>query len=186
MFNIDEFIGDCLVAVRGPAPALAVKEVLERAVSDPAAVTSVLPPTRAELQKLHVSAELTVLTAAWAPGMTFPPHDHRMWAAIGVYTGQEDNAFYRRAPGGLLAAGGRQVCDGDVLLLGDDTIHAVSNPRRSFTAAIHVYGGDLLSTARSEWDPATLEERPYDLAAAFRYAEEQNAKLGLGSADRVG
>jgi predicted metal-dependent enzyme (double-stranded beta helix superfamily) len=177
MFNIDEFIGDCLVAVREPEPRLAVKDVLERALSDPAAVTSALPPSRAEIQKQHVSAELTVLTGAWAPGMAFPPHDHRMWAAIGAYTGQEDNAFYRRAPGGLLAAGGRQVCDGEVLLLGDDAIHAVANPRRSFTGSIHVYGGDLLATSRSEWDPVALEERPYDVAAAFRYFETQNAKL---------
>jgi predicted metal-dependent enzyme (double-stranded beta helix superfamily) len=180
MFNIDEFIGDCLVAVRAPEPRLAVKDVLERVLSDSAAVTSALPPTRAEIQKLHVSAELTVLTGAWAPGMAFPPHDHRMWAAIGVYTGQEDNAFYRRAPGGLLATGGRQVCDGDVLLLGDDAIHAVANPRRSFTGSIHVYGGDLLATPRSEWDAVTLDERPYDVAAAFRYFEDQNAKLALG------
>jgi predicted metal-dependent enzyme (double-stranded beta helix superfamily) len=180
MFDIDEFINDCVVAVREPEPRLAVRDVLERALSDSAAVTRALPPCRAEVQKWHVSADLTVLTGAWAPGMALPPHDHRMWAAIGVYTGQEDNAFYRRAPGGLLDSGGRQVCDGEVLLLGDDAIHAVANPRRSFTGSIHVYGGDLLATPRSEWDPAAMEERPYDTAALFRYFEEENAKLALG------
>jgi predicted metal-dependent enzyme (double-stranded beta helix superfamily) len=29
------------------------------------------------------------------PGMTLGPHDHCMWAAIGVYTGGEDNTFFR-------------------------------------------------------------------------------------------
>ena len=39
---------------------------------------------------------LTVLNVVWAPGMVLPPHDHRMWAAIGIYAGQEDNEFFRR------------------------------------------------------------------------------------------
>ena len=33
-------------------------------------------------------------------GMALNPHEHRMWAVIGMYGGQEDNAFYRRAAGG--------------------------------------------------------------------------------------
>lgn len=180
MFDIDEFIKDCLSAVREPEPRTAVKEVLARALSDRSAVTEALPPRRAEIQKWHVSEELTVLSGVWAPGMTLAPHDHRMWAAIGVYAGEEDNAFYRRAPGGLLDAGGRRVGDGEVLLLGDDVIHAVANPRRSFTGSIHVYGGDLLATPRSEWDPAEFAERPYDTAALFRYFDDENAKLGVG------
>lgn len=34
-------------------------------------------------------------------------------------------------------AGGRRVGDGEVRLLGDDVIHAVANPRRSFTVSSH-------------------------------------------------
>ena len=29
--------------------------------------------------------------------MTIIPHNHLMWAMIGVYTGREDNIFWRRA-----------------------------------------------------------------------------------------
>jgi predicted metal-dependent enzyme (double-stranded beta helix superfamily) len=29
----------------------------------------------------------------WAPKMTIMPHNHCMWAVIGVYTGREDNIF---------------------------------------------------------------------------------------------
>ena len=42
----------------------------------------------------------------WAPGMRIRPHDHLMWAAIGLYAGQEDNTFYRRADGHMVPAGG--------------------------------------------------------------------------------
>jgi predicted metal-dependent enzyme (double-stranded beta helix superfamily) len=91
------------------------------------------------------------------------PHDHRMWAAIGIYGGTEDNEFFRRGSGGLESSGGKSIEQGEVLLLGDDAIHAVANPLSSFTGAIHVYGGDFFAEPRSEWDPDTGEERPFDV-----------------------
>jgi predicted metal-dependent enzyme (double-stranded beta helix superfamily) len=100
-----------------------------------------------------------------------------MWAIIGVYTGQEDNAFYRRAPGGLESAGGRSLAVGDTAVLGRDAIHAVVNPLTSrYTAAIHVYGGDFLHQARSMWDPITFEERPYDREQVSRRFAEARAR----------
>jgi predicted metal-dependent enzyme (double-stranded beta helix superfamily) len=101
-----------------------------------------------------------------------------MWAAIALYAGQEDNAFYRRVTGehGLVAAGGRELRTGDVALLGADAIHAVTNPRATFTGAIHVYGGDITTRAgRSEWDDDTLAEVPYDFARTRAYFEAANA-----------
>ena len=83
-----------------------------------------------------------------------------MWAAIGIYTGGEDNAFYRRADGGLVASGGKELRVGDTCVLGDDTIHAVTNPTAEHAGAIHVYGGDLLGTPRSEWDPTPTRSAP--------------------------
>jgi len=63
-----------------------------------------------------------------------------------------------------------------VTLLGDDTIHAVVNPSRAFTGAIHVYGGDITAgTGRSEWDDATGEERAYDFERTKRLFEAANA-----------
>jgi predicted metal-dependent enzyme (double-stranded beta helix superfamily) len=52
-----------------------------------------------------------------------------------------------------------------VCLLGDDTIHAVTNPATDFAGAIHVYGGDFFTQPRSVWDEETLEERPFDVDA---------------------
>ena len=42
--------------------------------------------------------------------MTIMPHDHRMWAVIGIYTGRENNIFWRRLPADadrLIEAAGR-------------------------------------------------------------------------------
>ena len=35
-----------------------------------------------------------------------------------------------------------------MLLLGDDVIHSVTNPREVLTGALHVYGGDFFDTPR--------------------------------------
>jgi predicted metal-dependent enzyme (double-stranded beta helix superfamily) len=178
MFDVDTFVSDCLAANTADQPRLAVKEVLDRAVSDPASVAAALPPDRAQLTKLYVSDTLTVLQVVWGPGQRIRPHDHRTWATIGIYSGGEDNSFYRRADGGLAESGGRELRPKDVCLLGDDTIHAVHNPTGEFAGAIHIYGGDFFAIERSEFDPETFEERPYDNATTLAGFEAANAALG--------
>ena len=42
------------------------------------------------------------------------------------------------------------------------------------TGAIHVYGGDFFAAERSEWDPETLREQPYDVEKTLRLFEEAN------------
>lgn len=178
MFDIDHFIGDCRAAVDETDPHRAVREALERAVSEPAAVGDSLRPTEGGLTVLHHAPDLTVLHVVWAPGMRLFPHDHQMWAAIGIYAGQEDNEFFRRAGpdlGGLTASGGRELAMGEVLLLGDDAIHAVTNPLRRLTAAIHVYAGDFVNEPRSQWGPGPVEERPYDIESARQQFADANA-----------
>jgi predicted metal-dependent enzyme (double-stranded beta helix superfamily) len=173
--DLDTFVADCLVANKEAQPRLAVKEVLARAVSNPSAVAAALPPARAEIERIHVSDELTIIKVVWAPGMRIRPHDHRTWACIGTYSGGEDNAFYRRAERGLTDSGGLSLQPGEVCLLGDDTIHAVHNPTAEFAGAIHIYGGNFFEIERSEWaDPHSLEE-PYDVEATLRLFEEANA-----------
>jgi predicted metal-dependent enzyme (double-stranded beta helix superfamily) len=175
MFDVDDLVAECRAAVAQDDPLRSIKEVLERAMSDPAAVAKVLPPDRAEIVPLHVSPEVTVLKVVWAPGRPFRPHNHLMWAAIGLYAGQEDNTFYRRGAGTIHESGGRQIRCREVALLGPDTIHAVTNPLQSFAGAIHVYGGDLHNkVGRSEWSAATLEETPYNFENTVRYFAAAN------------
>jgi len=99
-----------------------------------------------------------------------------MWAAICIYSGREDNAFFRRRDDTIVSSGGKELLEGDVQLLGDDAIHAVHNPTRSYTGAIHVYGGDFITKPRSQWNAETFEEQPYDLEAVrqeFKMAEKR-------------
>jgi len=179
MFEIDRFIDDCRAAVRQDPSHKAVREVVARAVSDPGAVLKALgEPKRAEIQKLHRAPELTIINVIWAPHMTIMPHDHRIWAVIGIYSGREDNIFWRRLddqPGRIEAAGARALSERDAVPLGRDIIHSVTNPIPRLTGAIHVYGGDFYATERSEWDPGSLCEAPYDVQKTLRIFEEANA-----------
>jgi predicted metal-dependent enzyme (double-stranded beta helix superfamily) len=177
MFDLDEFIKACEQALRENDSRRAIREVVDRTVSNPTDVAGALEHDRAGLNVLHRSDTLTILNLVWAPGMVLQPHEHRMWAAIGIYAGQEDNAFFRRNGETITPSGGKELHETDVLMLGDDAIHSVSNPRRSHTGAIHVYGGDFVATARSEWDPVTMTERPYDYERTLKQFAEANQSL---------
>ena len=105
-----------------------------------------------------------------------------MWAVIGIYTGREDNIFWRRLPaeadGRIEAAGAKAMSERDAIPLGPDIIHSVTNPIPRLTGAIHVYGGDFFDPAhRHQWDPETLRKGPYDMTRTMRIFEEANRFL---------
>jgi predicted metal-dependent enzyme (double-stranded beta helix superfamily) len=177
MFELEGFVASCRTALAEDAGGhRAVRELLSRTVAAPGAVLAGLgEPQRAGITALHRSADLTILNVVWAPRMTIMPHDHRMWAVIGVYSGGEDNIFWRRLPGGAVeAAGAKSLRARDCTVLGKDIVHSVTNPLPKLTGAIHIYGGDFFAAERSEWDPETLSEGRYDVEKARRLFEDSN------------
>lgn len=181
MFDLDQFFADCRDALSQDRSPQAVREIVARAVSEPAAVLKALgEPRRGQIQCLYRSPELTILNVIWAPKMTIFPHNHDTWAVIGIYSGREDNVFWRRLPGEryrVEAVGAKSLCDKDALPLGRDVIHSVTNPIGRLTGAIHVYGGDFFNANRSEWDPESLLERPCDPQRIVQIFEEENRWL---------
>src|ERR1700691_1049119 len=182
MFDLEQFIADCRAAVAEDSSHKAVREIVARAVADPADVLKgVGEPRLAGIEAIYRGEDVTILNVVWAPLMTIMPHEHRMWAVIGVYTGGEDNMFWRRVgePGRtkVEAAGGRALRVGDAEPLGRDIVHSVTNPIARLTGAIHVYGGDFFAVQRSEWDPEALNEPPYDIDKNMRLFTEANARL---------
>ena len=176
MLDLERFIAECRAAHAQDRSHKAVREVLARGLERPAEMLrAVGEPARAEIKKLYHSSELTILNVVWAPHMTIYPHNHRMWAVIGIYTGREDNIFWRRrADGRVEAAGAQSLGERDAVPLGPEIIHSVTNPVARLTGAIHVYGGDFFAAERSEWDPESLREQRYDAAKTMRLFEEAN------------
>jgi len=175
--DLDRFVADCVEASREGDPQAAVKEVLARAMSTPRAVLTALgEPEQAGIRPLHRSKTLTIFSAAWTPQMNLVPHNHLMWALIGIYTGREDNILWRRTPEKVEAFGARALFEGDVATLPVDVIHSVTNPLPRFTGGIHIYGGDFFDTARSQWNPETLHEEPSNGATIREMFERENAR----------
>lgn len=181
MFDLEAFVTDCRGALVEDRAAVAVKEVLERALARPTDIDDALGmPNRAGLFTLYRSPGLTVLHVIWPPGVSLYPHEHRMWAVNGIYGGREDNSFYRRAANRIVPSGGKSLDAGETVVLGRDAIHSVVNPCASYTAAIHVYGGDYFATPRSQWDPDTLVEQPFDVDHLKRVLDEADRAAGHG------
>lgn len=173
MFDKEQFISDCRGALNGDRASRNVREVVARAISDQTSVVRGLgEPKKGGLDVLHRSKELTVLNVLWPAGMIVMPHNHALWAVIGVYDGREDNILWRQLPadanGRVEAAGAKTLSAGDTIAFGDDVIHSVVNPLGRITAAIHVYGGDFFGVDRNEWDPESLHERPYDMEKVLK------------------
>ena len=179
MFKSDQLVSDCRKALEESDAQAAVTDIVTGVVSHPAQVIRELgEPRRAGIDIILRSPELTIINVLWGPGMTMHPHNHNMWAVIGVYGGREDNVFFRRdEDNGLIRHGTRALEVKDTIPLGESVIHQVTNPLSTITAAIHVYPGDFFDTPRSEWNPPEYSERPYDVEHTLRVFEASNRHL---------
>jgi predicted metal-dependent enzyme (double-stranded beta helix superfamily) len=145
-----------------------ISELLEKLLAEPDFATEVPPFLNVEPSPLgwtlggeHVcykSDELTVMVLDTLPGVLQPPHDHEMHAIIGVFEGCEEQRFFARGDQGVTQAAGRTLHAGDVMVLGERAIHAISSPAGQPARAVHVYFGDIYDVERSLFNPETLEE----------------------------
>lgn len=167
MFDIDEFVASCRESLaEGSRAAVAVSEQIDRATSMPFALEEAVGELAdaPSFTTWHRSPELTILHVVWPPAVDLFPHDHTMWAAIGLYGGREDNSFFRRLDDGTLEKRDADVSlrAGDSIVLGSEAVHAVSNPSREWTGSIHCYGGDYFTDGRQMWPDPAGSAMPFD------------------------
>jgi len=175
--NLERFVEACIEANSETDAQSAVLAVLERAVRVPQSLLAALgEPTEAGINVLHQSKSLTIFNATWTPQMNLMPHNHLMWANIGIYTGREDNILWRRTEEKIEAFGAKTLFAGDAAALPVAAIHSVTNPLPRFTGGIHIYGGDFFDTARSQWNPETLQEEPSDGAVIREIFARENER----------
>ena len=176
--DIERFVESCIHANREAEAQAAVLDVLSRAVHTPRAVRDAMgEPNEAGMRVLHRSKTLTIFVATWTPRMNLMPHNHLMWANIGIFAGREDNIMWRNTSESIEAFGAKALFEGDAVSLPENTIHSVTNPLLRFTGGIHIYGGDFFDTTRSQWNPETLDEEPSDGAAIREMFERENERL---------
>jgi predicted metal-dependent enzyme (double-stranded beta helix superfamily) len=178
-FDTEQFVADCREAIATDTPQLAIRDLLGRTVSRPDALEARYGTAKTWLfDTLYCDDDLTILRIIWPPKVDLLPHDHQMWAAIGIYGGVEVNTYYRRHGDELDVTGDKTGEAGDVLMLGTDGIHSVYNPTRQWTAAFHVYGGDYFSALRTQWREGVPEPFDVDQARATLAAADAAAKRG--------
>ena len=158
-FDPDELVAECRAALLDGEPTTAVREIVAAAVVDGGAIDDALGVENPTFPSaLFASDDLTVQRLTWWPGYRSLPHEHRMWAVVGVYDGVEVNRLYRRSGSTVEELETREVDAGTVIVLDETAIHSVENPLRTRTAGIHVYGGAILTQERSSWAPDGREQ----------------------------
>lgn len=158
---LEELIRHC----SGPWRTIAVCFALQHALES---LTGLPPPGHSSLDVVHCDDHLTVLVGWWRPGLRLDPHDHQLPLVAGVFRGSEENTLYRRTPTtGLRITGLRSLRAGQTLAMGPKGIHAVANTTLEWAGVVQVYGGNLFAVARSEFDPDTMEERPFNASRAL-------------------
>ena len=171
----ESFISRLKEISQAPDPQHASNQYLQSCIAQWGTKPPWLPtPSKAEIDLGYSDPILSIFNIVWPPLFITEPHNHNMWATIGIYQGRENNLFWSRGSNSIEVSGGHSVLAGEVIDLSSDAIHSVHNPVNEYTAAIHIYGGDFLGTKRSEWDPLTLEERARDMANSEKAFEEAN------------
>jgi predicted metal-dependent enzyme (double-stranded beta helix superfamily) len=163
MYTLDNFL-DELRSAASDSDLTAMANAVQNAIREKPSAQNL------SSQMLHSEPGFTVLHVVVNPGFISPPHDHRTWAVIGVYDGQEDNSFYRLIDGSrrIDQVASRSLKRGEVVTLDSDAIHRIANPLSSKLIALHVYGRNIFDIQRSSWDPVTGDERPFTLALDSR------------------
>lgn len=177
MIDLDVFVKDCKAALKTDNPSKVVEGLVRDAIADPEGLHSAFQErvTGGSLLSsiAHHDEELTIIQIATPPGLQSPAHNHNMWAVIGVYDGEENNAFFQDAEGVLKQTGERSLKTGDVAVLNPKAIHAINNPINQVSNAIHVYGGSILERPnRSMWNPDSLAREDYDIVQLGEYTKE--------------
>jgi predicted metal-dependent enzyme (double-stranded beta helix superfamily) len=179
--RIDELIEGCRDAATTQDPVTAVMEVLGAFLHQPNLEHQLGPADRSTYEALYRGNDLLVLHGVVPPTpKPVDPHDHRMWAVVGVYFGQEDNQLFARTDDAALEPIEQfSLRAGELRPLDASTIHSVQASGGGYLGAVHVYGGDLFGAPRSTWRNGV--EQPTDESALptfFRSLRAHEDALG--------
>jgi 3-mercaptopropionate dioxygenase len=110
----------------------------------------------------------SMLVVVLRPGTPLPVHNHGSWAVIGVYKGREHETWFRRVDDGSVPGRAQLEVDqifvndrGTASVVPDGRIHTVEAMDGQQAVSIHVYGTDIVTQQRSEFDPLTGTERVF-------------------------
>lgn len=159
-------IVDQIRATKGaPDPIAAALDVLQRAISAPDALRAATEGVEEDETSLFEDEHFSIWRCRFQPHVLMPPHEHRLPVLIAAYDGAESSILYERSEGGLKEIGNVTAKSGEVILLPEDAIHAVTAEGDRPSDAIHVYFGPLMSLKRDLFDWDTGEPVDFTMEA---------------------
>lgn len=158
----DQLISDLKTAAAGSDAEAAVKAVLTAFVADPETARAAVPDFADDDVVLFEDERVSIWFCRFQPGMTVPPHDHKMSATIGVFQGVERNDLYTRHGDDMPElASQTPIAAGQVVQIAADGIHGVTCTSAEPSEAIHVYLGALTAIDRTLYDTEAGEALAY-------------------------
>lgn len=151
-FTYGAFVASVREAVRQDETGDALAKVMADTLADPAAVAKTVPPQDEDEIHLFEDEAVSIWSCRFQPDVVMPAHEHKMPAWIGVFAGAEKNIIYKREGGGLEEVRTTVVRPGELLMIGDDQIHAVTAEGPEPSHALHVYLGPLTKIERELFD----------------------------------
>jgi predicted metal-dependent enzyme (double-stranded beta helix superfamily) len=173
MLTPSAFIEGCTSCIASGGGPQEIARLLAQAIASQAANPGVWEGD----ELLYRADDLLIANVTLPPGCRSPVHDHGTWAVIGVSSGCEMQHFHESVDGRLVPSGEQAVRAGEVRVLPPRTIHAISNPLATPTRCVHVYGRDLITTARRMWHPESGLEMAFDMAT-FQQWEARLTQAG--------
>lgn len=175
-FDIGRFVERCFQALDTERPVETIRDLLNVTVSKPETLIEGLPDPLGQELVLFRDPRLTIIQVTIAPGLQYPPHNHGMEAAIGLYSGLERNLWFGASEAdSILVRGMSELRATDSIKMTGGVIHAVANPAGRHSAGLHVYLGDLIAHDRTLWHPDTLQPMPFDNDKYFGLVREAEA-----------
>jgi len=156
-FSFQAFTDDVRGAAKSGDPDKAVRELLERVVSEPDRILAATPNDGDDEVMLFEDESVSIWRCKFHPHVYMPPHEHKIPVHIAGYAGGEKSLLYRKTEDGLSYAGEKTVRTGEVVTFGPDAIHAVIAEGDDCSHALHVYMGPLMTLTRGlfDWENGT-------------------------------
>ena len=180
-FDPDSFAQSCIDALVEQDPADVIRQLIQRAVTEPRSMELAcpVPLDPSDDGIIHRSDAIMVCHAVFPRRFRTGIHNHGVEAIIGVWSGYEDNHLFEETGGRIRSLGPRRVEAGEVLVLGVDAIHDVHTPPTTWSAALHVYLGDISTVSRSTLASVNDSASPFDGEQQQRHWKEVAVATGL-------
>jgi predicted metal-dependent enzyme (double-stranded beta helix superfamily) len=176
---LDDFVRACRRARRemGAAWPQAAAEAMRGLLRDKGLAQALREAISASPEKgIAIFAnepDLTIYAISGQGGLRSAPHDHATTAVVGLVEGIEQYKVYRRDGRRCVETETVQVRAGQVAVMDEDLVHAMWCDSDQSGLSLHVYGNSHFDAAgRRQWDPATLEEEPFDVGRQRAWTRE--------------